>query len=158
MLHRLFPDRIDNTFRGNVVALWLFVPIVLMKVALSLAHIFRADGGAQSVSTIPLDTYPSGAAQNIVAVFARMGLEQLLVGALLVIVLIRYRAMIPLIYLLLVLQYVAHEGIIRMKPLVLAGTSGARTVALVMAGLIVAGLILSIIGKGYRNKAMSTVA
>jgi hypothetical protein len=151
MLNRFFPERIDNTFRGNVVAFWLFVPIVFMKVAVSLAHIFRADGGAQSVSTIPLDTYPSGAAQNIVAIFARMGLEQLLLGALLVIVLIRYRSMIPLIYLLLVMQYAALEWIIRMKPLVLAGTSGARTMALVLAALSVAGLVLSIIGKGDRN-------
>lgn len=152
MLNRFFPERIDNTFRGNVVALWLFVPIVLMKVGVSLAHIFRADGGAQSVSTIPLDTYPSGAAQNIVGIFARLGLEQLMMGALLLIVLLRYRSMIPLIYLLLVAQYAAHEWIIRMKPLVLAGTSGARTMALVFAALCVAGLVLSMMGKGYRNQ------
>ena len=152
MLKRFFPERLDNTLRGHAAALWLFVPVVIVKLGLSLAHIFRADGGAQSVSTIPLDTYPPNAAQNIVGIFARMGLEQLLVGVLLVIVLIRYRAMIPLIYLLLVVQYVAHEWVIRMKPLVLAGTSGARTMALILAALSVAGLVLSVIGKGYRNQ------
>lgn len=151
MLSRLFPARIDNRFRGHVLALWLFVPITLMKVALGLGHIFTADGGAQSVSTMPLDTYPAGAAQNVVALMARMGLEQLLLGALFVVVLLRYRAMVPLMFAVVVVHYFAQRGIASMKPLALAGTSGASTPALVIAVLAVVGLVLSLAGKGYRE-------
>ncbi|HEY0660086.1 MAG TPA: hypothetical protein VGD21_01995 [Lysobacter sp.] len=150
MLRRIFPAMIDNRLRGHVLALWLFVPLALMKVALGLVHILRADGGAQSVSTMPLDTYPAGAAQNIVGLMARMGLEQLLLGLVFVVVLLRYRALIPLMYAVAVLHYLGHTAIVAMKPLVLAGTSGAGTVHLVIAAISVVGLVLSLSGRGYR--------
>lgn len=151
MLSRMFPAVVDNRFRGHVLALWLFVPLALMKMALGLAHIFRADGGAQSVSTMPLDTYPAGAAQNIIGLMARMGLEQLLLGLLFVLVLLRYRAMIPLMYVVAVLHYLGHTGIVSMKPLALAGTSGASAIHLVIAALSLAGLVLSLSGRGYHE-------
>ena len=151
MLKRIFPERIDNNYRGYKLAIWIFILIAFMKVALSLAHIFVADGGAQSVSTIPLDTYSASAAQNIIAIMARLGLEQLLPAVIFVVVLIRYRSMIPLMYVLIVLQYIAQEGIVYMKPLALAGTSGASTPALVFTALSVLGLVLSLSGKAYRD-------
>ncbi len=152
MLNRIFPDRIDNHYRGHKLALWFFFPITFMKVAISLVHIFYTDGGAQSISTIPLDTYTTGGAQNVIALFSRMGLDQLLLGLLFVVVLFRYRAMIPLMYVLIIVHYIALEGIIYMKPLILAGTSGAGTPALVLKALSISGLILSLWGKGYKNQ------
>ena len=153
MLNRIFPERIDNHFRGHRFALWLFVPITFMKVALGLVHIFNADGGAQSVSTIPLDTYSAGAAQNVIALFARLGLDQLILGLIFVVVLFRYRAMIPLMYVLIIAQYIALEGIVYMKPLALAGASGASTLHLVLTVLSISGLVLSLLGKGYKNQS-----
>ena len=150
MLSRILPPRIDNRFRGHAAALWLFVPLVFMKVALGMAHIFRADGGAQSVSTMPLDTYPHGAAQNIIGLMARMGLEQLLLGLLFVVVLLRYRALVPLMNAVAVEHYAAQLAIAAMKPLALAGTSGASTMHLVIGVISVAGLLLSLLGRGYR--------
>jgi hypothetical protein len=78
-----------------------------------------------------------------------MGLEQLLLVALFVLVLVRYRAMIPLMYLVVVVHYLASRGVGLMKPLVLAGASGARTPALVMAAISVIGLVLSLVGRRY---------
>ena len=152
MLSRILPARVDNRFRGHVLALWLFVPITLMKIAISLLHVFSADGGAQSVSRMPLDTYPAGAAQNVIALMSRLGLEQLLLGLVAVIVLLRYRALIPLMYVLIVAQYAGHKAVAQMKPLAVAGMSGASTPAIVIAVAGIAGLVLSLIGKGYRNR------
>lgn len=152
VLNRILPERIDNRYRGHPLALWLFVPITLQKLAVSLTHLFKADGGAQSISTMPLDTYPSSAAQNIVGLMARNGVEQLLLGVLFVLVLLRYRAMIPLMYALIVAHYLASRGVAQMKPLVLAGTSGASIPALVIAILSAAGLALSLIGRGYASQ------
>lgn len=151
MLRRILPERIDNRFRGYKAALWLFVPVVLMRLGVSLLHIFYADGGAQSVSTIPLDTYPPGAAQNVIALFARMGLEQLLLALLCVLALVRYRAMVPLMYAVLVLHTIGSRGLAYMKPIALAGTSGARNPGLVLTMLTVTGLVLSLMGKGYQE-------
>ena len=149
VLSRILPERVDNRYRGHKLALWIFVPITLQKLALSFTHLFKADGGAQSISTMPLDTYPASAAQNIVGLMARDGLQQLALGVLFVLVLIRYRAMIPLMYALIVALYLASRGVSLMKPLVLAGTSGASIPALVIAILSVVGLALSLMGRGY---------
>lgn len=151
MLKRILPGQVDNRFRGLAVALWLFVPLALMKVALGLTHILRADGGAQSVSTMPLDSYPPGAAQNIVGLMARMGLEQLLLGFIFLVVLLRYRALIPLMYVVAVLHYLGATAIASMKPLSLAGTSGASTMHLVIAAISAVGLALSLVERGYRT-------
>ncbi|HEY5782832.1 MAG TPA: hypothetical protein VIT66_13330 [Lysobacter sp.] len=152
MLSRILPARVDNRFRGHVLALWLFVPITLMRIAISLLHIFSADGGAQSVSKLTLDTYPASAAQNVIALMSRLGLEQLLLGLIALVVLLRYRALIPLMYLVIVAHYIAHQAIAGMKPLALAGTSGASTPAIVIAAASGVGLVLSLMGKGYRRR------
>jgi hypothetical protein len=126
MLDRIFPEQLDNHYRGYRVALWIFVAITVFQVGTSLGHIFNPDGGAQSVSNIPLDTYSAGAAQNVIAVFARMGLEQLMLGLVFVIVLARYRSMIPLMYVLVVAAYIGMFALAYFKPLSLAAPSGAR--------------------------------
>jgi hypothetical protein len=149
LLSRLLPARIDNGYRGHILALWLFVPVALQRVALGLTHLLRSDGGAQSISTIPLDTYPPSAAQNLIGLLARMGIEQLLFGSICLLVLLRYRALIPLMYLLIVAHYLASRVVGQLKPLVLAGTSGARAPALVIALLCAAGLVLSLMGRDY---------
>lgn len=149
MLSRILPARIDNRYRGHPVGLWLFVPIAFQKVMMSLIHLFRADGGAQSLSAIPLDTYPASAVQNVVGLFARMGLEQLLLAALLVLVLFKYRAMIPLMYVVIVVNFFASRFVSDFKPLIRAGTSSVGTPLLVVALLSILGLVLSLIGRRY---------
>jgi hypothetical protein len=149
VLRRILPARVDNIYRGHPVGLWLFVPIALIKFSQSLTHLLKHDGGAQSISTIPLDAYPPGAAQNIIGMFARLGLEQFLLASIFLLVLIRYRALIPLMYVLMVAQFLGGKIVAQFKPLVLAGTSGVSTPFLVIAVLSVVGLVLSLIGRGY---------
>jgi len=119
---------------------------------MSLTHVLKADGGAQSISTIPLDSYSPSAAQNIVGLFARMGLEQLIFAVILMLVLFRYRAMIPLMYVLIVALYLGSKVVAQFKPLVLAGTSGVSTPMLVIAILSAIGLVLSLTGRGYADQ------
>ncbi|MEJ7760372.1 MAG: hypothetical protein WKF55_12375 [Gemmatimonadaceae bacterium] len=157
VLNRIFPARIDNRYRGHPAGLWLFVPIILIKISTSLTHLLRSDGGAQSISTIPLDTYPASAAQNVVGLFARMGVEQLLLASLFVLVLFRYRAMIPLMYAVIVAHFFVSRLVGQAKPLVLAGTSGVSTPFLVIAVISVIGFVLSLTGRRYSEKSASSV-
>jgi len=53
----------------------------------------------------------------VVAVFARMGLEQLLLDVLFVTVLLRYRAMVPLMYAVAVMGHVGVFALVSFKPL-----------------------------------------
>ena len=49
---------------------WLLVGFNFFR---SLEHIFNEDGGAESIAGIPLSTYSTEAAANIVAIFAQWG-------------------------------------------------------------------------------------
>jgi hypothetical protein len=149
MLSRILPARADNRYSGHPAGLWLFVPIAVIKLSQSFTHLLKHDGGAQSISTIPLDTYPAGAAQNVIGLFARLGLEQLLLASIFLLVLARYRALIPLMYFVMVAHFIGGKIVAQYKPLALAGTSGVSTPFLVIAILSVAGLILSLIGRRY---------
>ena len=147
MLDRLLPTRIDNHYRGHRFALWALYPITLMTVGRSLIHVFRSDGGAQSIATIPLDTFVSGGAETVISVFALWGLSQLLIGLLFVLVLSRYRAMIPLMYVLILAEYLGRIGIGLSKPIVTVETPPGGPGSLVMIVLGIIGLVLSLRGE-----------
>jgi hypothetical protein len=146
MFERLFPKTINNHFPGHRFALWLFYPITLITIVRSLIHIFRADGGAQSIATIPLDSFTAAGSATLVAIFAQWGLSQLLMGGLYALVLFRYRAMIPLMYLLILIEYAGRMGIGATKPIVTIGTAPGGPGSIVMVGIVIICLFLSLRG------------
>lgn len=158
MLNRIFPDQIDNHYRGHKFALWLFYPITFMNLAIDLVAIFTSDGGAQSADGIPLDTFGAGGAQAVIFVVALLGLSGLLLGLLFVLALFRYRAMIPLMYVLLVVDYLGHKGIGLMKPIVRVGTPSGGFVGVALFALTVIGLVLSLRGRDYLPRRESESA
>ncbi len=149
MLNRIFPERIDNHFRGHKIALWIFALITVMTLSRSLTHIFRSDGGAQTVSHIPLDKFVNGGAQTVIWAFAAIGLSQLLLGLLFVVVLLRYRAMIPLMYVMYLGEYLGAKGIYLLKPYVRTAASSVGPAFLVLIVIAGIGFALSLLGKGY---------
>jgi hypothetical protein len=149
VLHRIFPGQIDNRYRGHKVALWLFYPITLLNVAVALVAILASDGGAQSADGIPLDTFGAGGAQAVIGVVAFLGLAKLLLGLLLVLALFRYRAMIPLMYVLLVVDYLGHQWIGSVKPIARIGASTGSFVSIALIAVTIIGLVLSLRGKDY---------
>jgi len=144
MIDRLFPPLINNDYQGHRIALWLFIPITAITLGRSLVHIFLYDGGAQSIATIPLDTYTPAAADAVVRGFALWGLSQLLLAFLYVGVLWRWRTLLPLMYLLLVVEYVGRFAIGVMKPVVTLGTPPGATANFVFVGLGLVMLVLSL--------------
>jgi hypothetical protein len=112
---------------------------------------------AAGADGIPLNTFGAAGAAATVSLFALLGLDMLLIALLGVVALIRYRAMIPLVYLVLLLQLVGNRVLAVVHPLVRAGaaTIGAgglsvgTVISYAMMAAIVAGFALSLIGKGY---------
>jgi hypothetical protein len=144
MLSRILPERLDNDYQGHPLALWMFFPITLMTLVRSAIHILRADGGAQSIGTIPLDTMTTHGAGAVVTVFALWGLSQMLLGLLYVVVLWRYRALLPLLYLLLLVEYVGRFLIGLAKPLVTLETPPGATGNFVMIAMALMLFVLSV--------------
>lgn len=144
ILARLLPKTITNVFPGQKIALWLFVPLTAVTLWRSQHHIFAADGGAQSIATIPLDSYTEAGANTVITIFALWGLSQLVFGLLGLIALIRYRAMIPMLYLFFILEYAVRVGIAHFKPIELTGTApgGVVNIPFVVVGTILLALSL----------------
>ncbi|PCI79428.1 MAG: hypothetical protein COB20_04740 [SAR86 cluster bacterium] len=124
MLNNLFPKKFDNEFRGYKFSLWFFYLLTAVTLWRSQHHVFSADGGAQSIATIPLDKYPGAASDTIVAVFSLWGLSQLILGLLYLLSCFRYKSMIPLFYLLAVLEYFVRFAYVGFfKPIETVGTA-----------------------------------
>ena len=158
MVNRIFPKQLDNQYRGNKIAIWLLALLTLMNTGISCVAIFKPDGGAQSADGIPLDTYAPAAAHAVIGVVAFLGLADLLLCVLIIIALIRYRAMIPLMYVVIVLNWLAHKGIGLMKPIARTGTSSGHYLTWSLFALSVIGLILAVTGKNYSQTRDSDAA
>lgn len=145
MLSRLFPPVIDNIYPGQKIALWVFYALTALTLWRSQHHVFAADGGAQSIATIPLDTYTQGGAAAVITIFALWGLAQLGMGLLYLLASIRYKSMIPLLYLLFVLEYGGRLFVGSIKPIETVSTAPGAQINLpfFLAGIVL--LILSLI-------------
>lgn len=104
MKPNIVPEKANN-YLGSKIAVWMFAAVTVMTIARSLVHIIAPDGGAQSIATIPLDTYTAASAHTVVLLFAYWGISQLLMGIVYLLVLLRYRGMIPFMYLLMAGEY-----------------------------------------------------
>lgn len=112
-LSGLLPTEV-HTYRGDPWVTKFYVCLSLVITFRSLVHVFRKDGGANSIAGIDLDVEGG---QNIVAIFAQWGLEQLLLAGLAWLALFRYRGLIPLILLINLLDNIGRILIGRSKPL-----------------------------------------
>ncbi len=123
MLEYLLPKTIDNNYRGMTIAKWVFVAMTVLTIGRSLAHIFLPDGGAQSIATIPLDSFSAEASNVIVHIFAQWGLSQLLFGLLFLLVLLRYQALIPLMWLFILVEWSGRLLVGLANPIETVGTA-----------------------------------
>jgi len=124
VFEKLFPKTIDNQFRGMSIAKWVFIAMTILTIGRSLAHMFLPDGGAQSIATIPLDTFSPGAASVVIGLFAYWGLSQLLFGLVYVLVLWRYQSLIPLMWVSLFVEWTGRLLLGRFyKPIETLGTA-----------------------------------
>ena len=144
MLNQLLPPRLDNTYRGRKLALWLFGLVVLIRSIQSVMIIVNGYSIARSADGIPLETYAPAAAQTILALFAISSLNRLFISLVCVVVLVRYRSAIPSMFALLALTYLAGEVILRFIPIVRVGTPPGPIVNLIMFALMIVGLALSL--------------
>jgi hypothetical protein len=144
MLDDLLPPRLDNEYRGRTLALWLFGLVVALKSVQSLAIIFNGYSTAKGADGIPLDSYPPAIAQTLVAIFAQGSLWRLFFCIVCMLVLLRYRSAVPLMFALLALNYLAAQLISRFVPLPRVGTPVGPLVNLTLFVVMVVGLGFSL--------------
>jgi hypothetical protein len=144
MRFRILPQPIDNTYKGQKPALWLFGFVLLIKIVQSIVILINGGSVVKGADGIPLDTFSPDAAYTIVALFALTSLYRLIICLLGVIALIRYRSMITFMFAILAIEYLARQLIFNLYPLGSTGTPPGPIVNLVLFLISVIGFGLSL--------------
>ncbi|MDQ0466604.1 heme/copper-type cytochrome/quinol oxidase subunit 4 [Caulobacter ginsengisoli] len=142
-----FPARLDNAYRGRLPALWLLGLLAAMKLAMGVNCMIQPAFVAATVDHIPLDSYDPAAAQTVIVFFAVWGLGQALLALLAILALVRYRTMVPIVFLLLLLEQVGRKLLFLLHPVATSGEGGISVALLINLGFLLAlilGLVLSL--------------
>jgi len=145
MLELLFPRTFDNSYRGQWLGRWLFLFVVLARLAIGINSTVNTRFVAVSADGIPLDRYGAAAADTVTALFAISGFFLLLLSSWGLLVFFRYRAMIPLMFVLLLLDQLARRVILFVHPIAKSGIATANlglAFVLLVFGATVIGLLL----------------
>ncbi|MCX5997911.1 MAG: hypothetical protein NTV42_09975 [Chloroflexi bacterium] len=109
----LLPEA-QNDYKGYKGVVVAVVLLAIVSTIRSLIHIFLPDGGSNAIAGLVI---PGDANCAVIFTFAWTGLYQLLFAIILWIVLIRYRALIPLMILLLFFEELGLLLIPMFKPI-----------------------------------------
>ena len=149
---KLLPKIVDNSFRGIKISQYAFLLITVATIVRSVIHVVAQDGGAQSIATIPLNAYPADAAAAVVLMFSFWGLSQLLMGIVYLTVYCKYKSLIPMMYVLLIVEYAGRLLLGQLKPIVTVGTAPGSVGNWVMVPVCAVLLVLSLLpGKAARQ-------
>jgi len=136
----LFPKRAENSHSGSKIIEIVFLAVIVFTIARSLIHILTPDGGVGSIAGI--DTSVAGGS-NIVSVFAPWGLSQLLLGVVFLVVYLRYKNLIPLMYFIVLAEYSGRILIGLIKPLTTSHVPPGAYGDYIMVPLAIVMIILS---------------
>ena len=144
MLGLLFPRVIDNRFRGQWLGYWFMAPLMVVKTGIGVVSILNP-GHANQADAIDLSSYSAAALRDAMTSTALLGLLHLAIAVFCVLAWVRYQAMVPLIYLWLLAEFLARRGVLEAYPM--ARTPGPATgsmVNLVLLSMMVLGFALSL--------------
>ena len=145
MLNPLLPRTADNNYRGYKIALWIFALAVLWKTAIAASVMLNGHDAAIHADGISLDSFGPAGSQAFLAMGAAWGLGSLILCALSTVVLICYRTLVPLMFTALLLEHVLRKAIFYVMPIARVGAPPSIAINLILAGLLVAGLALSLL-------------
>ena len=115
----LLPAQIDNTIRGTKISFYIFTLYAIVSTVRSCIHLLSSDGGAGTIAGMDLSV---AGADGIIFAFALWGSSQLLFAIIQLLAVIRYRSLIPFMWLMLALEILLRELVGKMKPVTFAHT------------------------------------
>jgi hypothetical protein len=115
----LLPTKIDNVIRGTKIPFYIFALYAIISTVRSCIHLLSSDGGAGTIAGMDLSV---AGADGIIFAFALWGSSQLLFALIQLLAVIRYRSLIPFMWLMLALEVLLRELVGAMKPVTFAHT------------------------------------
>ncbi len=144
MLSQILPRQIDNSYRGYKPALWILGLLLLLRTIISINSIFNGYSVASTADGIPLDSFTPAGAQTVVSLFALSAYSRLVMTLFGVLALVRYRSMVPLIFLVLLLDHLGRMVVLRALPITQIGDPPASFITLSLLALVIVGLAMSV--------------
>lgn len=120
MWSKLFPKTVENNYTGHVLGFILLGFYVLKSFFAGSIHMFAPDGGAQSIASIALDQFTEGGADSVITMFGAWGMEQFIVGLIALVILLKYKSLIPMMAMVYVLEYTGRVALPLFTPGVLS--------------------------------------
>jgi hypothetical protein len=142
-LGTLFPRVADNHYPGRRPGLWMFA-LVLLKIPMGVNVMLNAPTVARSADGVPLDTFGASAAAAFSFAFAAWGLGQLVFGAASLVVLLRYRSLIPLAFLCLLFEQMGRMLLRVRWPVERIATAPGTAINVVLTAVMILGFVLSV--------------
>ena len=143
MLSRLLPPLANFTYTGSRVSLWLLGLVLFMKIAIALGAIFNGHYAASVADGIPIDSFTPQGTQAFLSVFASLGLSQLILGVLGVVLLLKYRPLVPMFLLVLLVEYLARKAVNAYMPIVRSGDAPGGAINWAIFGVMLLAFVLS---------------
>ena len=139
----LLPANVDNTIRGMKLTVYVFALIAIISTVRSFIHLLAPDGGAGSIAGMDLSV---AGASGIIFAFALWGSAQLVYALIQLVVVFRYRSLVPFMYVLLILEALLRELVGHMKPVTFTHTPPGAIQNYIYIPLAVLMLVLSFWG------------
>jgi hypothetical protein len=139
-----------------VVMLWLLVmgarrpaaaapAVALLKIGIGGGTLFNGREAAVNADGIALASFGTAGADAFVSLFAAWGLSQLALGAVNLVVLVRYRALVPFMFVLLLIEHLLRKLIFVVLPIPrIASQTPGLAINLVIVALMGVGLVLAL--------------
>ena len=117
MFGRIFPKQIDNTYQGYKTAIVVLSVIALVKAVQGVESVINTRNVLANADGIDLERFSTSGAATVVALFALLGLNGLVLPLQSLIVLIRYRAMIPLMFVFFLTVQIGSRTLLLLNPI-----------------------------------------
>jgi hypothetical protein len=143
MFDSLFPRVANNQFPGRRLGLWLF-GLMLLKIAMGLNVMINAPDVAQSADGVPVDSFDATARAAFSFAFAAWGLCQSVLGFGCLVVLLRYRSLVPLVFLALLVEQLGRMLLRLHWPVEHITTAPGAAINIALTAVMVLGFVLSL--------------
>jgi hypothetical protein len=143
VLAELFPRVADNRYGGQRLGLWLFA-LMPFKIAMGVNIMLNAPSVARSADGVPVQNFGPTGGPAFLSIFAAWGLCQLVLGLACLVVLLRYRSLVPAAFLALLLEQAGRKLLQLYWPIERIGTPPGPFINAVLLVIMVIGLALSL--------------
>jgi hypothetical protein len=128
MLEHIFPKQFDNAYRGHWLGLVLFVLVIALKAVQGFNSMVWTQQIMESADGIPIRTFGPVAAGEAILMFALLGMYLLVLPLISAVALLRYRAMVPFLLLMLLVVQLGARGVHLLHPTVAERAGSAEPV------------------------------